>query len=1133
MARAGWAAWAVAALALCASPFPAAAASDEQIDRPLALRRAEGLLKPSAGAAFAPGGRPSDFRPREFPRRLWDPRRSPEPDGVLWRRLRAQDPAFDARAFVSPSPMELRGRLRAERAAVDTVRVLVLRVDFLSDGAGARSTTPDGRFDMRDSTGLIADPPPHGRSFYASHMEALRRYYWRQSGGTLHLEVDIFPAEEDSAYHLADTADYGPWEVSNSEEILALAERFVRDSFAAADTSASPPDFRRYESFLLFHAGTDLQGDINRDSPYDIPSFNVFLADPVCVQDSTFFIDLIMVMPESVSQDGYTAALNGVLAHEYGHQLGFFDLYNVLDFSPMVGMFSLMDSGEQLYGTVAADSTGEEVVYVRGAIPASLDPWHKLIFFPGGVRADWVTRNRRVTLPAVQTRNDLALIPIGGQWLEYLEELPGWWAPWYASEYFILENRPYDLNGDGTVILETDPATGVFLGPGNVEPDSARARAEGDSLGAYEQDYLLPGNGILVWHVDNAAIQAIWNTCYGCINVDRSRRGVDVEEADGIEDLGDLYSVEWTGGQFDYWFQGGYTTFGPETRPDTRSGAGGATGIQVVVVDSAAVSMQASVRLGFVRDGWPVYLGDPLADESVNIVDLDGEGTPDIFVAGGRDVLDRYGREVLALWPDGGGYPYADASGHFALVDSTLLPGIAAHTAFVPARGSPLRLLAAATGTRVHAWDAYGAERLRYPGGTEALPALRFTTPPTLLDSVLVIGDSEGRVRGLLPGEENPLLWRTPAGGAGVTALAAGDLTGDGGVTLAWGDEIGAIHVASGSGRGGFTPAEGWPQRLGARAEGEGISSLLLIEGPAGEEGSLLALDRAGRIALFGGDGTLREGWPRRLSGSPAGPAVAGDPDGDGALEILVTTVAGTIHCLQLQGHEEMRWPRSVWHPDVGAFARVSSSPVLVDLTGDGRPEILQGSGDGTLHAYDAAGDELPGWPYAAGYPILAGPYPAVLGEEGTLELLAVDATGFGTVLDLGLPARSAGPGEMWRSDGGPARTHAYARAFLPEPTHERGLIDVETLVFAPNPVRGERGCLRFRMGQPGELRLALYDTSGQRVWEGTRAPDSLVEETIWDLGLEDLASGLYVARLTIEGGGETVRLTRKLAIVR
>jgi hypothetical protein len=309
--------------------------------------------------------------------------------------------------------------------------------------------------------------------------------------------------------------------------------------------------------------------------------------------------------------------------------------------------------------------------------------------------------------------------------------------------------------------------------------------------------------------------------------------------------------------------------------------------------------------------------------------------------------------------------------------------------------------------------------------------------------------------------------------------------------------------------------------------------SLLLVEAPLGEAGSLFALDAAGQLARLAADGSMGAGWPRALAEPPAGPPVVGDPDGDGSLELVVTGESGLVHCFEMLGNEETHWPHSVWDADVTPFSRVRSGPVIADVNGDGRGDIVQGSGDGTLHAWTADAAALPGWPVAAGYPILAGPYVAQLGEQGALQLLTVDAMGFATVLDLALPAHAEGPGEMWHSAGDPARTHTYARARLPQATPVAVLLDEGSVAFTPNPVRGETGRLRFRMGLAGKLRLALFDTSGQRVWQGERTPDSVAEETIWDFDLGDLAPGLYVGRITAEGGGETLHLLRKLAIVR
>jgi M6 family metalloprotease-like protein len=1096
-----------------------AGADDGAIDRPLPRSPREWARAHDLPGGMSTEGLPSTYKPRAFPSVLRDPSRPTGPDGVLWRRLFAGHPDLSLRQLLTRRPVPAKG---PRAASVDTVHVLVLRVDFLRDGGGAGSTTPDGRFDLtpRDSATTTVDPPPHNRDFFNSHFEALQRFYQKQSGGQLALAWDIYPTDPDSAYHLSDTADYGPWILTHGDaEILRLAEKLVRDAFAVADTSADPPDFRRYESFLLFHAGTDFQGDVRGDTPYDIPSFNVFLADPVVVQDSTCFITQgIMVVPETVTQDGYTSALNGVLAHEYGHQLGFFDLYDVLSFAPMVGMFSLMDSGENLYGTVY-DSLANQTLFVRGAIPASVDPWQKLLFFPEGVQASWVTADSQFVLPPVQLHNQMALVPIGGQGV--IEDPAA--APLIGSEYYILENRPYDLNGDGTVYLQADSLTGVFLGPEDAPRDSAGPPGAIDTLGAYEDDYLLPGSGVLVWHIDNAAIDAAFNYCYGCVNIFRERRGVDVEEADGIEDLGDIYSVEWTGGYYDYWFQGGYARFGPDTDPDTRTTAGGWTGIQVAVLDSAGPSLRVSVTRGGERVGWPRYIGSPLASESVGPADLDGDGTPEILAAGGN--------LLTAFEPDGQPYPFADSDGTFALAESLWLPGVCVVSDFVDGAGAPASILAAATPTHVIAWDAERNVRMAYPGNDAGL-ALRFTTAPLGLDSVLVVGDDEGRLRGLQPAAYNELLWRTRPPGFPVRAIAAGDVRGDGRTALAWGNSGGQIWLAEGWQQTGYQPAAGWPQRP-KESDTSPVAWVMIQEGLDGAEGCILALSEAGTVTLLAPTGETLEGWPRSIGATPAGPPAIGDPDGDGILEYAVTDVDGIVHLFSRAGDSEDRWPRSVWHPDVTPYGPVLSGPLFADVTGDGRPELLQGSGDGTIHAFGGGAEEVSGWPRAVGYGVTAGPMLAGTGTGGALELLAADAGGFATLLLPAFEARAMIPGEMWRSDTGPERRHAYRRAWLPVPSGTAELLDPARVFFTPNPIVGSRGALRVHLGQSATLRLRLYDTRGRRAWEGSYRPDDIEEDIVWPLDLKDLAPGLYVARIVAEGDGQDVRLLRKLAVVR
>src|SRR5205823_4859907 len=119
----------------------------------------------------------------------------------------------------------------------------------------------------------------------------LSRYYDVQSYGRVRVEVDVWPAESDSAYHLSDMADFGPWRFGSS--IFRAAVTMMRTCFFAADSQSIARGVRipwaKYDRFDIIHAGSDLQSDIRADSKEDIPSFTMFVddTDRVIFPDST------------------------------------------------------------------------------------------------------------------------------------------------------------------------------------------------------------------------------------------------------------------------------------------------------------------------------------------------------------------------------------------------------------------------------------------------------------------------------------------------------------------------------------------------------------------------------------------------------------------------------------------------------------------------------------------------------------------------------------------------------------------------------------------------------------------------------------------------------------------------------
>jgi uncharacterized delta-60 repeat protein len=120
-------------------------------------------------------------------------------------------------------------------------------------------------------------------------------------------------------------------------------------------------------------------------------------------------------------------------------------------------------------------------------------------------------------------------------------------------------------------------------------------------------------------------------------------------------------------------------------------------------------------------------------------------------------------------------------------------------------------------------------------------------------------------------------------------------------------------------------------------------------------------------VAVFDRNGGLLPGWPRTLPGDahiPIGPVVA-DLDGDGRAEIIA--VAGSwwneLHVLKGDGSYLPGWPVTI----NGGRPGSDCGPVVADLDGDGKQEIVMTGTDDLNHgkvvAYSADGTAFPGFP--------------------------------------------------------------------------------------------------------------------------------------------------------------------------
>lgn len=1097
---------------------------------PAAFAAGEGGLKAMRSPGLA--ARPSDAARALATRRA-----------ALWRGFPhrvGRDPS--SRPYVSggrgPLLSVSNGKLArtiAFTGTPDTVRVLGLRIDFATDELGSLTSTPDGRFDMRDgkSLGIVIDPPPHDRRYFLSHLEALSRYWKFTSHGNLVVQYDVYPHADGAAYRLRDTGEYGPWTLGQAS--YDEAQRFFRDAVSAADQTDSIP-FGNFDVVALFHAGADYQSDINGDSPRDFPTFQIDLQDSVPVNGGALSVNGGLVMPETENQDGYFGAINGTLAHEFGHTQGLLDLYDIETFLPGVGVWSNMDSG-YLLGTQVQDQVSGAVVDATGIIPVSLDPWSKSLLWADRIQYVDPGRSLDTSLKAIELDDRTLFVPLGGE------------------EYYLIENRETDLNGDYSLYLDRDSTKQVILGPG-------LASGGTDTVGDKEWDFLLPGQGILIWHVDESVLYGRHQNADLGVNTNPARRGVRLLEADATADLGDPTSPYLFGSPFDPYFVGNHTLLGPTTNPPSTTNDGGVSHITVEVKSVAGVDMDLTVSGDWRVNGWPTASGMSQYGARPTYGSLLHDGN--------RQVVTAIDSLVLAYTSSGEPYyTSGQDSVLFKLPSRVIGPALFADSLFHrnPAAAHGAAVVATDENGDVHAFRAAprnsGASLPLFgwpPALDAASPLVHATTAPVLdpTGSVLV-GASDGRVFVIVPSDSLNAAPRVSAmsdtllaGGTAIVEpvtgnLAVGRFTGAGGYQVVYALRNGSIRVTDGAGKGlglinrsWYVPSSNFrPYLLGVDMDRASDRDLEIVA----------ADPLAGLIHCFRLDGIELSGWPVTVAGTLAGPIATGDLDGDGYPEIFAQDAEGRVHRYNRNGAEPQGWPASMTTRYGIEAVGGSGSPLVADVDGNGLAEVVVSLDNGLIVALDAAGRTIAGWPLAiqggaSSTPLILSlddaantptpPGPAwthlVIGgdDDGALNAFQLPARADSALFTIdGVSARTP-----WAEFGGNRRhTSVLEDVYQGSVRSIAVALDENSVYCFPNPSRGPDVGVAYTLGQGvTSVEIRVLDPMGNEV-SRVAGPTGPAQNVV-RIPVTNLASGVYVVRVEVVGPGGGVAF-HKFAVVK
>ncbi len=487
----------------------------------------------------------------------------------------------------------------------ETLNVLVLRVQFLLDdstdpldslttGNGKMQYTPQGHpcDTVVDSTtgdtsytrSLYYDPP-HDSLYFHHLMEYLHNYYWEVSHHLLYIKYKIYPEGAETAYTVPHKASY----YGNPNMWTFGLFSILKDAIQVADQDPVNIDFSDFDRVILFHAGSMWQTDVAGNTPYDLPAVYIEGADeifgePIYANNRTDSINSGVIYAETAFQDGYPAFLQGGLCHEFGHTLGFLDLYDVSGESMGMGGWAIMGTGNW---------------NMDGLVPPRASGWHRLLVgFDDTLVINHDTTGVKIHWTGSSNTPRLIKIPIN------------------AHEYFLIENRYTYMNSD--TVRDFDPCQSCGV-------DSNGFRVWKDNVLTKVNDYevSLPpdpnSGGLAIYHIDDNKIAR--DDTFNMINAGYPK-GVAMEEADGIQDFQrpfseGIYSNKelWEtfyGSPYDVFSSyGRLDSFTESSRPNTDDNDSGKTYIAITNISHPGEIMHFDVHFRNRITGFPVYVDHP------------------------------------------------------------------------------------------------------------------------------------------------------------------------------------------------------------------------------------------------------------------------------------------------------------------------------------------------------------------------------------------------------------------------------------------------------------------------------------------------------------------------------------------
>ncbi|MFA4924252.1 MAG: T9SS type A sorting domain-containing protein, partial [Ignavibacteriaceae bacterium] len=602
-----------------------------------------------------------------------------------------------------------------------------------------------------------------------------------------------------------------------------------------------------------------------------------------------------------------------------------------------------------------------------------------------------------------------------------------------------------------------------------------------------EYDFSLPGSGILIWHIDEKIINE--KIAENKINADKTRRGVDLEEADGVQDIGEQFTtifgdkVVGEGTELDLWYKSNaaklyQNKFSSDTRPNTNANDGAHSLITFQnfsdLTDSTQMTFDVQFGDDVVKPIFKKATSLPSTDNKLTSINFNGKNN--FFVVSNSNL-----------------YQF-DEKGN--LVDSVLNFSSFKPVGFI--RDNVLYVLGIMNSPSLSFPSIINVFNISPSGKNYYSKGLKNSVTVAPLKA---LGDA------IFFGNELGEIW--------ITSVTVDSLDASG--TVGYPQIFSPVHKMAGNYFRFFITGNKFYNGYTMSSQTFPGELLELVLTKSHDDKDIPIILSENKFYVVDEASKIISEFPE--NGSPTSFSLA-DLKQDGSNYILYTNETN-LEAYNLSGASAENFP---FRDPMGIG--FTGTPLAADIQGDGKSEVIAVTTDGRIFAVDGGtGKVVNGFPISTGQSLTS--TPILFSDSGKVSLAVLNENNF-SAFNI---SNGSGP-LFWSEENGNSRNNS----FVDKAANTNSISEFFPKAKAynwPNPVYDGQTFIRYYVSEDSKINIKIFDLAGDFVAElNNTANGGMDNETTWNVN--NIQSGIYFARIEATGNsGKTESAIIKIAIVK